>query len=254
MIKKAIIVFMFIFTFIFCTASPFAKEDKKQVPVVLSTHHRPPFSYFIKGIPHKKIADSSFKGTAVDVVRCAFKRMDIPLEIHIHPWQRAQQLAKEGKVDGFFSASHHQERDDYAVMSDIIATQHWNWILRAGTPLSPKDVTFKEKAKVTSFAGSNMLKWLYEEKYNIPTEARDSETLFNLLLTHQVDAVIESQRVLKEVITPKNKDKFKIYVAKNKPLGIYFTKKFLKESHFSMKMLNQNIQYCRKENKELSFR
>ena len=48
------------------------------------------------------IADDSFTDIAVDTVRCAMSQLAQPIKIHVVPWARAQNMAKNDKVAGFF--------------------------------------------------------------------------------------------------------------------------------------------------------
>ena len=165
----------------------FASSQEK---VILTTHNLYPYGSYPTEDRQKVIADETFKGVAVDRVRCVFKKMDIPLEIQVVPWRRAQRLVQRGLAEGFFAASQKDSRDEYAVKSAVIADQKWNWYLLKTNPLTPQEPSFKEKATVAGFLGANMLQWMQENGYNVTATPTDTEALLRLLLARRVDAVM----------------------------------------------------------------
>ena len=216
-----------------------------QAKVVLTTHNLYPYGSYAAEYRDKVIADDTFKGVAVDRVRCVFKKMDIPLEIQVVPWRRAQLLVQRGLADGFFAASQKDSRDEYAVKSAVIADQKWNWYLLKGNPLSPEDPSFKESATVGGFLGANMLEWMKEHNYNVTTTPKDTEGLLKMLLAGRVDAVMANNYVMQALLEKhKAEDRVKIYLNMNKPLSVYFSKKFLKSQPMFMDNFNNLIPEC----------
>lgn len=228
--------------FLLCSSKPESMPKK----VVLTTHNLYPYGSYPKGNDFSMIANDSFRGVAVDVVRCVFLKMGIELEIHVVPWGRAQYMVRAGAADGFFAASQSAHRDEYAVMSDIIAEQNWNWYLLKENPLDPNDHSFKEQAIVSGFLGSNMLKWMEEHNYNIIGKPPTTEHLLKLILTKRVDAVMANNYVMAALLKKyRAEDKVKIYLHKNKPLGIYFSKEFLDLYPGFLKRFNELVRECR---------
>ena len=237
--KSILILFIFSWSLMGVSAQP-----KK---VTLTTHNLSPYGSFAPGSEHQFIADESFSGFAVDVVRCAAKKINWKLEVQVYPWARAQDLAQRGKVDGFFAGSQKDSRDDFAVMSEIIAEQKWQWYQIKDSPIKVKDKKFKKEAKVGRFIGSNMLSWLLKNSYSVGVKAVDTEALLKILLIKRVDAVIANNLVMDQLLKKyKAEDKVEATVVRNKPLGVYFTKKFIKANPMFLGAFNKAVKECRK--------
>ncbi len=123
--------------------------------IILTTQSVPPYVICNK--------NGKFDGYAAKVVRYALEKMGQPYEIRIFPWNRAQMMVKEDRADGFFPASQNNTRDEYAVISATIAEQKWNWYLLKSNPSDPADPSFKEKATVGGFMGTQHVKMAERE-------------------------------------------------------------------------------------------
>lgn len=207
--------------------------------VNLNTHNLAPYSTYI---------DGKISGTAVEVLRCTEKKLEYTaFIISVYPWKRAQHMVKSHASDGFFAASHSAERDEYAVMSNIIAEQQWTWYLAANNTANPNDNTFKQNAIVTSFLGANMQSWLIDNKYRLGSFLpANNEQLLKLLIHDRVDAILANNQVMEKLIQQEGvKDKLRSVTHTNKPLGVYFSKQFLlKRPHF-LDQFNSAVDDCR---------
>lgn len=224
----------FIFVLLFVNLVFAGSSPKK---LLLATQQWPPYQTY---------NNNTLDGIAVRVVKCVLEKMNQPYEIKVYPWKRAQVMVERGKYHGFFAASKNEARDQYAVQSGVIAEQKWNWYVLNDSLLDPGDTSFKKKASVSARAGSNMRKWLEKNGYNIITEPKDTQSLFKILKVKRVDAVLGSELVAKDVIAKFNlSDKIKIVLNRNKPLGVYFSKKFLSENPKFLEQFNRLIKECR---------
>jgi polar amino acid transport system substrate-binding protein len=220
----------------------FASSTEK---VVLTTHNLYPYGSYPTEHTEKVVADDTFKGVAVDRVRCVFKKLDTPLEIQVVPWARAQVLVQRGRAEGFFAASQKDSRDAYAVKSAVIADQKWNWYLLNENPLSPRDQSFKEKATVGGFLGANMLEWMKEHNYKVTAMPKDTEGLLKMLLARRVDAVMANNYVMRALLQKYGvEDQVKIFLNKDKPLSVYFSKEFLKSRPMFIDKFNSLVPEC----------
>lgn len=140
--------FLILLCFSHCVA--FTKDK-----IILATHGLYPYGSYADKTVNKVIADDTFKGVAVDVVRCILGEINIPAELQVVLWRRAQFLVQHGMADGFFAASQKNSRDHYAVMSATIADQKWSWYLLKNNPLNPQIKSFKENATVAGFLGES---------------------------------------------------------------------------------------------------
>lgn len=231
--------FKFIFLFlvgIMLTPLPvFAQPDT----VRLSTHDLCPYGcYDDSGL---------FDGVAVEVVRYALDRMGIGLQLKVVPWKRAQIIAESGETDGFFAASRNSERDGKGKMSAIIAEQKWNWYLLKCNDVDPQHESFKTDATVGGFVGSNMLQWLESNGYNVVAMPKNTELLASMLLARRFDAMLANDQVMSEIIERKSlNDKLKIVTLKNKPLGVYFSNRFVQAHPGFLKQFNSHVKAYRK--------
>ena len=70
--------------------------------VTLTAHDLPHYSEYKNSEFQPIIANDTFNGEAVAVVRCVFEALEQPLRIRVLPWKRAQYEVKNGVSDGFF--------------------------------------------------------------------------------------------------------------------------------------------------------
>lgn len=226
----------FFLSLLILPASAFAQPP---VSVTLSTHNLCPYGCYDE--------TGHFNGHAVRVIRHALQQMDIPLEIVVVPWQRAQYLAEIGKVDGYFAASINTERDANGVMSAYIADQKWDWYLLKESNFDPTSPDFKEMATVTSFFGANMLKWLKTNNYNVTAPPPTTEALAKMLLFQRFDAALANKLVMDEVLDKNGiREQFKQITLMNKPLGVYFTKRFVQEHPDFLSRFNRHVEEYRR--------
>jgi polar amino acid transport system substrate-binding protein len=208
-----------------------AAQNRK---IILTSQDLPPLGYYDN--------NGNYDGIAVKVVRYALDRMKVDYEILVYPWARAQNEVKNNKADGFFAGSRNAERDSYAVMSEIIADQNWVWYQLKDNPMNPKDPAFKKKATVGSYLGANMLDWLIENKYRVRAKPKNTELLIKMLLAKRVDAVLANNLVAGEIIKRDGlSDRLKTTIEKEKPLGVYFSKKFIRNNPGFLQKFNGYI-------------
>ncbi len=197
--------------------------------------------------PYQVPNGKKLEGIAVKVVECVLGKMNRPYEIQVLPWKRAQSDVEEGKAQGFFAASKDPKRDKYAVATDVIADQKWNWYLPKDSQLDPTAPDFKDKAAVAATLGSNMLNWLEENKFKVKAKPDNAEQLARMLQLKRVDAFLANEFATDEVLKKLKLDKseFKIVLNKDQPLSVYFSKKFVEEEPEFLKQFNAQIAGCR---------
>ncbi|MFV0423523.1 substrate-binding periplasmic protein [Oleidesulfovibrio sp.] len=215
--------------------------------ITLVTHELCPYSYYT--------VDGTFKGSAVRVVRYALDKMGFQLNLLVTPWSRAQQMVKNGHADGFFAASHNEERDKYATLSATIAEQRWNWYLRADSDLNPDCPTFRPTAHVAAFHGSNMLQWLNSQQFIVKGYPPNTQQLTQMLLAKRIDAMLASDQAMDEIIARNGLERLiRVHTAKDKPLGVYFSKYFLALNPDFLTIFNSHVRDYRETTPENSTR
>lgn len=222
---------MFILLVVCCMASTVWAQNK----IVLNTHDQAPLSY-----PDEK---GELTGTAVLPVLYALNRMGWQHEFSVLPWIRAQQLVQQGRADGFFAASSNAERDTYAVRSAPIAYQVSNWYLLKENPLNPDSPEFKARARVGSYQGANMLKWLKDNAYNVTGEPPEPDKLFLMLISARFDACLANDYNYANFIrrNPVFQGSFRSVMHQSTALHVYFSKSFLEKHPGFLAEFNRHV-------------
>ncbi len=206
--------------------------------ITLTTQDWAPYQIYNKGL---------LSGYAVDVVSCALKKMNQPYDIEVYPWRRAQRIVEMDMADGFFTASQNKARDKFATISTVVAEQRWNWYLLKENSINPSDASFKQQAKVGAMLGSNMYSWLKSSGYKLIGSSLTTEALISDLLEKRYDAVLANELVAKNVMKELDlfNDQLQVHKYKNKPLGVYWSNKFLAKRPKFLSKFNTAVKNCR---------
>nr|WP_321255870.1 transporter substrate-binding domain-containing protein [uncultured Pseudodesulfovibrio sp.] len=185
-------------------------------------------------------------GTCIHIVQCTLKKMGIELSLHVVPWARAQSMALHGEVDGFFPASQTPERDVFATQSAPFNDHKLFWYVRKDYLRDPTAPTFPTEAKCACFRGTNAERWMEKNGYTISYKARDYPNLINVLLENRVDAILANNGSMDEIVKKQHaEDKIQRIHLMDAPLGVYFTKDFLKKHQGFLEDFNQYTEECR---------
>lgn len=206
----------------------------------IATHDQAPYGTYLP--------DKSFDGVAVRVMRCVLQKMGQPFTIEVYPWERAQVLAQRGEVQGFFPATIKKERLEWAEPSKVIADQKWIWYLPVNSTLDPTSPGFKATAKVGAHFGSNRLKMLESENYNVVLKPQTDELLLLAFKLGRADAILGgdlaiSAAMKEHSIDPKS---FRTVLAQDNPLFAYFGKQFLQSEPGFLARFDSFVAGCRK--------
>ena len=199
----------------------------------IMTDERPPFEY---------IGDNGeLLGIAVERVRCALDKIDVQYTIKVVLWARAQQMVKSGQTHGFFAASRNNGRDQYATLSDVVVEQYWNWYLSNDVAIAPNSEEFKKTITVSSWLGSNSLKWLTKQGYQVSQPSKSNTQLVKRLINSRVQGVYASNVVFEKAMADLGETLKKVKVVQGayKPMGVYFSKKYLEDNSGFMQLFNQ---------------
>lgn len=209
-------------------------------PIRLATHDQAPYGSYL--------ADKSFDGVAVRVMRCVLDRMKQSYAIEVYPWERAQVLAERGDVSGFFPATLKAERLRWADATAVIADQKWVWYLPADSKLDPNAASFKSQATVGAHFGSNRLKMLESGGYNVVLRPQTDAALLQAFMRgNRADAILGGDLAIAEAMKDQNVDpqSLRTVVAADQPLHAYFGHKFLESHPGFIKQFNSYIDRCR---------
>jgi ABC-type amino acid transport substrate-binding protein len=206
----------------------------------LGTQELPPYSFTNE--------QGEADGLAVNVVRCALDAAQVPYEIGVWPWARVQLMVQHNDLDGFFAASFAKEREIYAVLSEIIAPQQWRWYLLKDSTLDPASPEFKAQARVSAYIGTNMLNWMLEQGYNVQTAPARQEQLLEMLKRDRIDAVLANNLVMDKILRESGQqDAVRSVLQQDKPLGVYFSKVYLKDHPDLLERFNAQVPACREQ-------
>lgn len=222
--------------FAFCVfGSPIRAAESQ---IVFATHDLHPYGSIQD--------DGRFSGIAADVVTCVMARMDRPYRNAVVPWKRAQMMVRRGQAAGFYAGSRNAERAAYAVPSAVIADQKWVWYLRKDSAMTPGKESFKAKARVASFVGANMHKWLQNNDFNVTANPKTSAQLLLMVAKGRLDAALVNNVVGRTVVAELQlTDQLRTVVNRDKPLSLHLSKAFLKKEPGFLTAFNSHVAACR---------
>ena len=234
-IWKTSIRFIVGFLSIFFVTTPVIAEGPEKL--LLTTQGWAPFTIEVDGVQ---------SGTAVQALDCVLQKMGQPYSIAFIPWIRAQAEVKAGQAHAFFPASRNDERDGFARLSDEIVSAKWVWYLLKENKLDPKDPSFKKTARVTAEADSNYAHWLRQSGFKLMPQPDTHQQLALMLQRKRVDAVLASELVFLKGLQALNlpSDTFRKVLEKKDPLGVYFSKSFLKKYPDFLERFNAIVPEC----------
>jgi ABC-type amino acid transport substrate-binding protein len=187
-------------------------------------------------------------GIAVRAFACIMARMNQPFIINKKPWARVQYETKQGKLDGFFSASRNSERDSYATLSKVFLPQQRSfYILKAG--YGDKTLTLEYIKKNLTFAaraGSNALNSLIKKDFPVIVKPKSEEQLLKLLDKKRVGAILENSVVFDTLINKHGRSlsEFHKLLFEEKQMGVYFSHTFLNNNPDFLQKFNDNVLPC----------
>ncbi|PSW05693.1 substrate-binding periplasmic protein [Photobacterium lipolyticum] len=195
--------------------------------------------------PYQYQENGQMKGPGIEKLKCIMRVMQQPYQLTMTDWDRAQILVEVGEQHGFFLASPNSFRSKYADYSASVMSQVWSWFSLSDS-IDPQSEMFKDEVVVTAIFGSNKWFWLHKAGYRVEKKPRQSVTLVELLLSGEVGAVLANDFVMEEAIKSLGVSHRAITrkVMKEKPLGVYFSKKFTKQYPLFISEFNQAIAQC----------
>ncbi len=187
-------------------------------------------------------------GHSVAVTRCVAEKLGVRLKVHAYPWLRAQQLVREGIGDGFFPASRNAARDEFAVLSAPVSPQRWYWYLPETDNSDVHSRDFKNNKYVGARLGSNMHFWLKDNDFNLAFYTNDWKTLVIALVNHRVDAILANDETTDPLLRElQGQEQFRKELCLDKPLGVYFSQKFVARYPDFILRFNQQVPGCERK-------
>lgn len=195
--------------------------------------------------PYQEYKFGQMQGIALEKVKCVLGKMGQPYQLTMTTWSDAQLRVHSGAQHGFFVATQTAERDDYATLSAPVAHQKLMWYFGPG--VEPKiDELSKVNLKFSAKFGSNKWFWLKRNGFNVVKQPRDAKVLLKLLKQREIDIVLEDELVfdgeLKEAGLPI--DFFQSQIHETKPMGVYFSNRFLNKYSGFLAAFNAAVSIC----------
>lgn len=199
--------------------------------------------------PYQVEENGTLGGQSIALLNCVFGKLNRPVEYRVLPWKRTQAMTRSDQLDGFFLGSQAAERDDYAVLSEPLFHQDWAFFYLPDKGKHPSDPDFKQKARIAGIIGSNMTNWVDQEGYRVVMKVPRDDYLYDLLSAGRVDAYVQNHETGISALRRKGipEDKVRHVTFRQKFLGVYFSKNFLKSNPGFMKDFNGSITKCRLE-------
>jgi ABC-type amino acid transport substrate-binding protein len=189
-------------------------------------------------------------GLAVRAVACIMSRINQPFIIEKKPWKRVQFETQNHKLDGFFAASKNDERDGYAIQSDVFLPQvRYLYILKKkhSEDIETYSLEYIENNfQIGARAGSNALHAVQKKGFNVGLIAQNENQLLHALELGRVNAIIENSLVFEDLLknTKRNTDDYHKVIFGKKSMGVYFSRNFLAKNPDFLAKFNQNIPPC----------
>lgn len=180
-----------------------------------------------------------FKGTFVDAVREIFELMEMELEIQVLPWGRAQHMARNGEVDGFFPAFQTPERDKIGVMSVGLTSNVWTWYLLRDNTADPFSEEFRATARVGGIRNGVMAGWIKRNGFNLRGDPLDIKALMDMLIARRLDAVLDTREAAEAIIKQRQLEgRLRAVPLMESPVGVYLSHTLLKKNPGFMERFN----------------
>ena len=225
------------FSLIYFSLSAFSEQLPTNVKI--SIQNWPPYNYLDK--------EGKVVGVSSEILDCSFKQLNIPLDIEVVPWKRAQDHTRTGISHGFSGASRNAKRDLYATRTIDISPQKWVWYTLKGRNIQPNDTKLKTDLSIAGLRGSNIVNWLKKQGYKNVFETNDLDNMLAMVETQRVDAFMMNQLVAETRISDINRLKaFEVTQYRSMPVGVYFSNEFLKKYPKFLTKINEAISQCKK--------
>ena len=195
--------------------------------------------------PYQEYKHDQMQGLALDRVKCTLGKMGQPYQFTMTTWSDAQLRVHSGSQHGFFVATQTAERDDYATLSAPVAQQELKWYFGPG--VEPElDELSKLNLKFSAKFGSNKWFWLKRNGYNVVKQPRDAKVLLKLLKQREIDVALEDNLVFRGELSQAGlpDDFFQSQLLETKPMGIYFSHRFLKQYSGFLSAFNAAVAKC----------
>jgi len=196
--------------------------------------------------PYQTYSSDTIAGLSVTRLKCALRQLEQPYQITMTSWENAQLKVQNNEQHGFFVTEQTPLRDKYAVFSAPLIQHHWYWYFSNSLTDIRLSENNKSKWQVSAQFGSNKWFYLHNKTYDVIKKPRNIDTLLDMLMHNEVDAVLVDELAMQVALKKKGMiaGGFRSIKVATKPLGVYFQKKFIARYPEFMKRFNQSVSDC----------
>ncbi|WP_247670928.1 transporter substrate-binding domain-containing protein [Pseudoalteromonas sp. MMG005] len=203
----------------------------------LATHDAYPYHY---------IENGSVKGTVIRQIKCAFNRLETPYRAEFSDWVDVELRLRTGNLDGIFAVAQSEARSEFGQVSVAVAAKHLYWYF-AGNKIDIETTNpLYQRYKVAAEFGSDEWLDLKRKSYNVRMKPRNARALVQLLLSHEVDAILLDEHEFEhEIAKLRLQDTvFSRTEHGTIDLGVLFSKAFLNDRPTFLDAFNTAVSNC----------
>jgi polar amino acid transport system substrate-binding protein len=225
--KKLVYRFLIYLLFLMFTKHSFAQE---QLDVSVATISFPP--YIASHLPEN--------GWAWEVVKKAFAHQGATSKLRLYPWARAMKLVENVKVDALLLANKTQEREQWALFSDVLGKEIYvAWKLKSNI-IDAQEISETKGKTASTLRASSSIKHLETigfrpERVNTFTQGLmalkfkrvDFFVADKIVMTHMISNIPnEDKNLYDNLPVPLYSSNMHMLVAKKQPKAVEIIERF----------------------------
>lgn len=197
--------------------------------------------------PYQMLEDGSMGGLAVERVKCALDKMNVPYEFHMTSWSRAQLGTETGRFDGFFVGSSNKNRARYAVPSSPVVSEDLAWYLPLNSDIDPNEPADALSARYSAKFATSKWRYLHRNGYNVVMRPRDAASLLNMLVTGDIDAALEYELIFTHFMEERglSEDQFRKIPFRRQDMRVHFSKTYVNANPLFLGRFDDMMKLCR---------
>jgi ABC-type amino acid transport substrate-binding protein len=191
------------------------------------------------------------QGGSIEHIECIFNRLPYSQRTVPMPWRRAHQEVRKHTIDGFFTTVLLDEADIHGILSEPLVLENWYWFWRVDTP---EPASWQKNYRLGVILGSPQALWLKQQDYSAPMTANNLPQLLKLLVSKRIDVILADKEHFERAAAGLNidNDSYRFRFYRYMPLGVYFSRHFLKAQPDFLKQFNRHIYLCAPEGFQVS--
>ncbi|WP_282096210.1 substrate-binding periplasmic protein [Epibacterium ulvae] len=197
--------------------------------------------------PYQMIQNGEMTGIAVERVKCALDRMNVPYEFHMTAWSGAQLGTEMGRFDGFFVGSSNKSRAQYSVPSSPVVSEDLAWYMQLSSDVDPNDQADALSARYSAKFATSKWRYLQSNGYNVIMRPRDAASLLNMLVVGDIDVALEYELIFSHFMEERglSEEQFRKIPFRRQDMRVHFSKDYVNANPLFLRRFDNMIQICR---------